>query len=325
MLHCNSMKEREVSLENLRKTLFDGNLKNIRVADVVTVTAKDPGTISADEIQKVVNYVHVTEPNVAFMNQFIKNIHINQLSLTLKHFEALTSIAQLDNDWMGLVLEDDMLFTEKVCQLLDDVAAEFMTNSAGFPMIYLSLPSEPDKSSVISKVDRSKYPLIPLVEAYFITPQTAKRILQDAYPIRFTHNLQINYILLKNNIDVFQSTNNIFVNGSRYGMFISSQNANNTLVFNKEYMTLMDINNKNEISETERTVAEGIISQSTIAKHPDFQYQAARFYCKTGDLQKAAKCFEDAYHTLSNSNTILNHESNMLKDFIRLHRDLQTS
>jgi tetratricopeptide (TPR) repeat protein len=317
ILHCAFLKEREQSVNNVKSRL--ATLTSVPIKDIKVITEKDPNDIAMDEIHSIVNYTPVPEPNAGFLNQFIKNIHIHQLSQTLKHKAALSHISQLPEGTLGLVIEDDALFNENVCDDLSKVLAEYKNE----PIVYLGMPAEQDAKTKILRVDRSKYALIPLTESYLITPVVAKVLLDGFFPIRFTCNFQMNYLLLKHNVEVYQSATSLFVNGSRYGMFVSTQNPNNALVFNRDYMTLLELLNKNEYTKEEADKIAELIKQTPIAKHPDFQYLVARYYTKQGEYQQAIAAYEAAYNTLIANNAIVNHESTMLKDYIRLHKLLQ--
>lgn len=321
ILHSKELKERDASVNNIRDRLSKYKYDNLVIKDIHVVYDHDPNEIPIQEIQKIVNYTQIQDQKLAFMNQFIHNIHIQQLSCTLKHQEALKRVVANNKCDYGLILEDDVLFSDQVCKQIDDVFKEM---SPSHPIVFLGLPnSEEPSRDLIIPVDKARFPLIPLTEAYIVQRDCASKMLTEFLPITFSTNLQINYVLGKCDIQCFQSKNNVFVNGSKYGLFVSSCNANNVLLFNKDYMTINELLNKDVLTPSDCTYIENTIKNTPIAQHPDFVYLIAKYKVKKQEYKEAEKLFEQAYNVLLMNKAIVNHESAVLKDFIRLYKHLQ--
>jgi GR25 family glycosyltransferase involved in LPS biosynthesis len=321
ILHSKDLAERDMSVNNIIQKLVNYKYKNANIAGSVVITDNDPNNISVEYIQNIVNYSQLQESNLAHLNQYIRNIHINQLSCTLKHLSALQKISEQQEEEFALVLEDDVLFTETVCEDLDKL---FSNLSQDNHLVFLGLPGDdgPSRDNIVP-IDKSAPLMVPLTESYIVTKETAKKMVANFFPIKFVTNLQLNFVLTKSCVDCFRSKMNLFVNGSKYGLFISSQTTNNMLVFNREYMVLNEMLNKDEFTIDEQKQIQNIIDNATVANHPDFMYLIAKYKTKLKDYKGSQVVYEKAYNTLLGNKGIVNHESSLLKDFIRLHKHLQ--
>lgn len=319
IIHAKALKEREVSISNIVTKLKSHTYKNAIIGDVYIMASNDPDVIPIDFIQKSIDYTIINDSELAVFNQFIKNIHVNQLSNTLKHADALNKIAQNQNDDLHLVIEDDTLFGEDVCETLDTI----LGNLTDQPITFLGLPSNEKADNPIAIIP-SNFTVVPVVDSYLIKYDTAKLLCDNFFPIKFTAVFQINYILKKLGIKIYQSNKNVFVNGSKYGMFVSSLNPNNALVFNKDYVTVLEILNKETNTHEDALKVNKLARESPIAMSPDFMYLIARYSIKEKKYKDAEKLLSEAYNLILSNNGIVNHESSILKDFIRIFKHLQT-
>jgi hypothetical protein len=62
---------------------------------------------------------------------------------------------------------------------------------------------------------------------------------------------------------------------------------------------------------------------SSIKMSPDFMYIVGKYWNGRKEYTKARELFQDAYNTCLLNGAIVNHESMLLKDFIKLHKHLQ--
>lgn len=297
-----------------------GKLQQQSFADTITIVqSNDPADIHVNLIQQIIDYSVINDAHLSQFNQFTKNIHINQLSHTLKHFDALQRIAKDGkDDKVYLVIEDDALFQEST--IADLKAALLLMQEKKAPIVFLGLPSiTPQAELSIHEAPSSS--LLPLVDSYFVTKATAQRMIEGFLPIRFTGTVHLNYVMKKTSVQPWQASKPIVVNGSRYGLFPSSLNPNNTLAFNPDYMTVMEILRKGDPQD--ETKIEQLRETSIIAKSPDFLYLIAKFYTMHKKYKEAEKIYTDAYNISLANGCIVNHESLMLKDFIRLFKHLQ--
>lgn len=323
-IHAKPLGDRENIMNNFRGVVAKHVFKGFEIGSIHTIVDHDPADIQIEIIQKWVDYSPIKEEHSTYLNQFTKNIHINQLSNSLKHMRALELIANHENDDdLHLVLEDDILYDDNMCNSLERVVHN-MTADHG--MVFLGLPSQietPKEATSFHKV-RDVFKVLPLLDSYLIRKATAKVMRDNYIPIKFVTNIQMQYILNKHDIPAYQVVPNVFIDGSKYGVFTSTQTGNNMLVFNRDYATLQAMVAKGKLSQEENAEVEKLITQSPIRSHPDFLHLKAKYLTMIGKYPDAEQAYGEAYNGLVLKGSIVNHDCNLLKDFIRLFAHLQT-
>ena len=328
ILHSPRLTKRARQVQEIRQRLNSYSFKNINIVDVVVVIHNEPEDITANDIQTLVNYAPPEEEHLKQFSMFAKNLHINQLSQNMKHLFALKSIANNSSDIWGMILEDDILFQENdICPALDMIFQEI--DKAKGPVL-LGMPSTQQTSSddVIVPVNREVHPLLPVVENYIVHKSNARILLDNFTPIKYFCNAQFNYIYAKTQMQLYQTIFTLFINGSRYGMFVSSANACNPLVFNADYMGFFELIKKIEskeitAQEAARDVVQYIGKAGQMSQHPDFLYLIGKYKVLQGKYKEAAKLLTKSLEEIEKDHGIVNHESWVLKDLIRLHKYTQ--
>lgn len=313
--HSKTLATRGESVSNISTKLQSYDYQNMSLGKINVIQTNDPNDIQLNIIQQIIDYTKIDDVALAPFNQFIKNIHINQLSHTLKHLDAYQQMAR-STATLNLVLEDDVLFSEDVCSKLDETVGLMDLTTA--QITFLGLPQKPDATLALEKCDPNS--LIPLTDAYFIPKGTATILSLNYLPIKFVNMVQLNYLIKKLNIQAYQTTKSLFINGSRYGSFVSSLNPNNSLVFNSDYMSVIDLMKQSTIDE-EKVMT--IYNSSVIKNSPDFMHLIAKVKASCGKYKEAEKLYTDAYNIALTNGAIVNHESALLKDFIRVWKHLQ--
>lgn len=323
-IHSKSLKERQSVIDNFTSLIKKYRFKNIQIASVETITAYDPEDIDVNTIRQFVDYAKVTETHVEFYNQLLKNLHINQLSNTLKHFKALELIAKKSNDKeLNLVLEDDILYEDKACMSFERMVQAMPEK---FDLIMLGMPTTTDV------VDKTKYTfldthkifkVLPVCDSYLVSHSTAKALVMNYVPIKFSNATQLSYVSDKLGIETLQSIPNIFIDGSKYGLFLSKLTSNNPLIFNNEFVTLRTLVSKETFTEEDIDTFKKLVNKSAIKDNPDFVHMECHYHLKQKNYKKALERFTDAYNTYMNNGCILSNDSIFLRDFIRTHKYIQ--
>lgn len=324
-IHSKELKERESVISNFTSLIKKYRFRNIQISSIETITTYDPIDIDVTTIRQFVDYAKITENHVEFYNQLLRNLHINQLSNTLKHFKALELIAKKSNDKeLNLVLEDDILYEDKVCMSL-----ERMVNAMPekFDIIMLGMPTTTDvvdKSKFTFQDTHKIFKVLPVCDSYLVSHSTAKALVMNYVPIKFSNTTQLSYVCDKLGIDTIQSIPNVFIDGSKYGLFLSKLSSNNPLMFNNDFVTLRAITTKEIITKEDTDTFNKLINKSAIKDNPDFIHIECLYYLKQKNYKKALERFTDAYNTYMNNGCILSNDSIFLRDFIRTHKHIQT-
>ena len=325
-IHCSALTERNARIDSFRSFIAKNTFKTFKVESIRVISEHDPNAIPVDVIQKAVDYTQIPgESKASYLNGFLKNIHIYQLSNSLKHMRALEYASQCESlEDLHLILEDDVLFDEKnFAQQLETLVSKINDET---DIVFLGLPSPmeiPENTSITLTRTEDNFKVLPLVDSYILRKPVAEKLKNSFIPVKFITNVQMQYAMIVNSIKSYQCVPNIFVDGTKFGTYISSLSTNNILVFNKEYMMLNELVNKDLLSSEEQALAQKIIDSSPIKKHPDFMYMTARFFTKIGKYKDAELLYAEAYNMLIMRSAIVNHESGILKDFIRLFNHLQ--
>lgn len=324
-IHNTMMREREVTMNQFRAGLSKYEFsKSFTLGKVATVESFDPSNIDMKIIQSTVNYTPLEDDSpFKKYNAFRKNLHVFQLSNALKHIKVLEVISQQEgNDDINIVLEDDVSFDpSNVYNLIEKAITAYTKES----IMFLGFPNDGQKRVGDMNVLPTKqfFEIIPYNDSYMIDKEAAQKLYNNMMPIRFITNINLNLAIEKSGISSYQVVPNIFVDGSKIGIFTSSLVPNNVLMFNADYMKLRDIATKGSLESQDKEIAEKILSGSPCAQHPDFQYMKAIYQEKTGDYNGAIETYKYAYDIYNKNLCIINHESNFLKDYIKVHKHVQ--
>ena len=335
-VHAQWLKDRERVISEFQKLITKYSFKDIRTTKVRVITECDPNEINSEIISKTVNYDQIKdkegeeslpiEKKLSFYNGLMRNLHVFQLSNSLKHYKALEEISKTsgEND-INIILEDDILYEDKVCMLLEKLISDL---NSDYGIIFLGLPSNIDASKrqgVKYQNTNEVFRILPYCDSYIISTATARKLYDNYLPIKYVNNVQLSYVLEKTDTSGRLTLPNIFMDGSKYGLFLSVLNPNNALLFNNEYMKAKILNDKgiNDLSTNDKNDLEKIFKDSMIAGNPDLMHLHALYKIKNEKFKDADDIFENALKVYQAYNCILNHESQFLRDYIKNYKNLQ--
>jgi hypothetical protein len=323
-IHSKSLKERQSVIDNFTGLMKKYRFRNIQIASIETISEYEPEDIDVNIIRQYVDYAKISESHVEFYNQLLRNLHINQLSNTLKHFKALDLIAKNSNNGeLNLIVEDDILYEEKVCFSFERMV-QVMPEK--YDIIMLGMPTTVDvvdKSKFTFQDTHKIFKILPVCDSYLVSHSTAKALVMNYIPIKFNNTTQLSYVSDKLGIETMQAIPNIFIDGSKYGLFLSKLSTNNPLIFNNDFVNLRAIASKDTLTKEDKDNFKQIISKSAIKENPDFIHMECLYYIKQKDYKKALQRFTDAYNVYTNNGCILSNDSVFLRDFIRTHKYVQ--
>jgi hypothetical protein len=323
-IHSRALNERQSVIDNFTTTFKKYRFKNITVSSVTIVDSYDPEDITMDTIRKYVDYSKIQESHVEFYNQLLRNLHVNQLSNTLKHLNALELIAKNSNDnELNLILEDDILYEDKVCMSFEKMLQALPEK---YDVAFLGMPTTNDvmdKSKFTFQDTHKIFRVLPVCDSYLVSQSAAKALAMNYTPVKFANNLQFSYIADKLGIETIQSIPNIFIDGSKYGFFLSKISSNNPLIFNNDFINLRSIVTKDTLTKEDHKNVQTLLSRTGIKDNPDFIHLECLYHIKKQDYKTAIKRFGDAYETYNANGCILANDSVFLKDYIRTHKHTQ--
>jgi GR25 family glycosyltransferase involved in LPS biosynthesis len=331
------LKDRQRVITEFQKQIQKYFFKNIKTTTIKVITEYDPNDITGELIQKSVNYTHFKEEDdlkddnkstsFTFYNQFIKNMHLFQLSCVLKHTKAIEHIVNNSgDDDINLILEDDIVYQESMCMMLEKVMESLPSD---YDIAFLGLPTNKaikDRNEIGYQNTSEIFKVLPYNDSYIISKTAAKKLYDSFLPIKFTYNIQLSYLIDKLALKTVLCLPSIFIDGSKLGMFLSTLTPNNALLFNNDYMQTKNIldNKKDlELTEEETNKLDKTFAESPIKNHPDFLHLRANYLTKQKKYKEAEGVFEEGLKIYSTNSCVVNHESLYLKDYIRLYKNMQ--
>lgn len=323
-IHAKWLKDRQKVIDNFTKIIRKYIFRTVKIGTINVIEEMDPEAIDHEFIKQNVNYTPFTEPNLVNYNGFLRNMHINQLSNVMKHYKAYESIKSASDDEIHIILEDDIIFEEKMCFLLEKLVRNIPVKH---DLIFLGLPTNKeikDRNNIAFQNTSELMKIIPYCDSYVISKEAATKLHENFLPIKFIMNFQLSYLMDKLDLSGQLVYPNIFMDGSKVGAFVSHLNPNNVLMFNNDYNNVRNILSKTEITPEEDALLNKIFNASPLSGHPDFSYLKAKYLVHVGNYIEAKKCYEKTYNMYKDKKTIINHESFFLKDYIRLFKHLQT-
>ena len=135
IIHVDHFQYRKATCERLRNLLekcekFDINFQYIN--------EHDPQSITQEDIRQYINYDSIQKQELSVYNSFIRNLHINQLSNSLKHRKAIECICKDDKADFNIILEDDVVYNDNIVENLGNVLNNLPED---FDIVFLGLPS----------------------------------------------------------------------------------------------------------------------------------------------------------------------------------------
>jgi GR25 family glycosyltransferase involved in LPS biosynthesis len=325
ILHAEFLAVRKPMIETLVKKINE--TRSSTQVNVKYVTEHDPQNIQLDKIRQLIDLSKPSggQTNADIFDALVKNIHIKQLSNVLKHYEALKLASETTDDSISLVLEDDVVFGEDVAEKLYQVIDDIEKKRDEWDAVFLGLPQPMDakteaKMRPVSEVFR----IMPCVESYLVHNKGAKKLLEAFLPIRYMANVHYSYIINKvKDVKVLMTVSNVFVDGTKLGVYLSTLDSNNKLFLNGDYNKLQQIVNKDKLNTQDISDAREILDKMRFKNHPDNITLNAILEMKTQNYVKAKEMFENAYEMYNNNECILNNESEFLLHYTRIFKYTQ--
>lgn len=260
----------------------------------------------------------------------LQNLHVRQASNLLKHHAALKAVAAAEDgdDAHRLVLEDDVVFNADVAERLGQ-ALHLAAGRADSGFVMLGLPVLVDASKEQGAAGAgdtrledatATFRVLPCCDSYLVRPSAARKLLESFLPCRFPGNVQLSYALACAGIKPHTVIPNVFVDGTKVGVYISSLNANNRLFLNDDYNALLDILKRDACSEDDLQKAVDIFEATRFRGHPDMAYLIALLEAKAGRYQRAIDIMGQLFNVYRQNGALLGAESEFLRTYISLHR-----
>lgn len=306
-IHAKWLKDREINIQKFKKIILDYKFKNVSKINIKIIEDYDPDHIMNQDISKLVEYVRLEGPFEKY-NQFLKNLHLFQVSNSLKHYKALQLIKEnSQDDDINLILEDDILFENNIALSLDRL---IKNKHIKYDILFTGLPTNLNAKDHQFQNTKEIFPNgLPYNDSYIVTKEIATKLADNYLPIKFINNIHLTYLLEKINTESYLSIPNLFINGSMFGSHLSVLTPNNTLLFNNEYMQAKTNIDTYDFSK-----------ETPLNNHPEYMYLKALRCVKDKKYDEAIELYKKALEIYRLNNCIINNECQFLKDYTRVFK-----
>jgi len=292
--------------------------------DYEYVEGYEPGSITPVDIQTLVNLSKAN--NGEFYDNLVRNMHINQISNAMKHGMAIKKAAASGSAYdYYLVIEDDVLYGDDVIQKLNATVAA-MEADKDVDLLFLGFPSLApieDKDKIVLKATSEFYKMFPCCDSYLIRAADAQKIADVYFPIKFITNFQLAYVADTNKFKTSMAVPNVFLDGSKYGAYLSAIDPNNKLLFNPEFIQLANLlQSQKPGAEDEKAIA-AAFENIKFKNHPDVMHMQAIYAISKGEYAKAEKLLESIFEISTQNGCIVNNETEFLRTYMRLYKFIQ--
>lgn len=272
-------------------------------------------------------------PDPAFSGA-LRKLSSRQVSNALKHRAALQHLErelgeqQPGRRSFGIVLEDDALFTEGVAASLKRVVT---LAPADADIVMLGLPSatEPPEGSTVFEDALAQFPVLPACESYLVTPKAARALAAAFLPVRFPTHVHMSYLCRRLGLKVYHSVPNVFVDGSKLGVYASAVETNNQLVWNQGFCRMSSMlaaaqAASGNASAEEKKAFEVLLDEQPFKDHPDVLAMRAKWAATCGGTPEEAEAlFESALSAYDENACPVDGTSQFLRAYLDLYRQLQ--
>lgn len=299
----------------------DANVKKLQdlLPPAEVISLYDPGEITGDMVKTLVD-VNATDDSMPDMFKgLLRPMHVNQLSNTLKHLAALRAVSALPEGKKGLIVEDDVLFNNDVPSVLDKVISQMPSDA---DIVFLGLPTtktgSPDK--MIFEEVQSIFKLLPCCDSYLVTPRAASILAGCFLPIRFPSQVQLSYLMDKLKLKAYVCSPNLFIDGTKLGVFISSIEHNNMLIWNPQYNQIRSlvVKSSSTVTPEDLVKARELLASAHFKDHPDMRYLSALAYQHARQYVKAKEEFDAAFNTYTSERAVLGPDCQFMKDYVQI-------
>jgi hypothetical protein len=329
VIHAKHLTIRSNRFQNILRVIDDVAKRNDFSVKTQFIIQHEPSDISNNLaiFNTKTSYDPINVPD--FDNQRY-NLTIPILSNIEKHKEAwkqLQNIKTNDESDLYLIIEDDALLFPEFIQNLNDL---FILNHDEWDMLSLGLLTTDRK--LLSADDgpflnfRNVGKILPSKEAYCLKKWAAKALLKQFDSYKYTMKIHLSYLLYNNTaIKVFYMKKQLFIDGSKLGIFPSSIHPTNPLIFNKEFVQMHTFiklspaeitTNLNKI-RTIYTAIENIRS-------PDAMHLYGLLLYKIGNITEAEKIFTNGIDELKKQQGYINNQSEIVNILIQIYKEKQS-
>ena len=312
VIHTESLHARQQNMQQAVKTIEAvGQEAGWRV-DVQYVLTPNPSDLNVKDLEARIKYEPTGD---AELDGHMHTLNVQELSNLEKHRSVWRTCAEKAGHSLNMVIEDDVTFvpeTGAASKGLADLFALWAKTppSDTYHLIPLCLANQKRKAALW----HSK-------EAYVVTPIGARNLFAATQQIRFNARGHLSLWAATNTANVHYPKERITVDGSKLGIFPSSIHTHNHLVFNRDYMEMLELANGKEALDVGTLNKYWTVAASM--RSPDLCHLLGVMYHRAGKHEKAQQLFLTALQEMSARGGLLTTGSEIMTNAINIHKFLQ--
>ena len=276
------------------------------------------------DVEKIKSFVDLNKSDKSeFFDALVRNMHIRSVSNAMKHYTALQKAMSVEADYI-MVFEDDVLFGDQMDVKVKQVLEK---KDHTWDICFVGLPSvSPIKDHEVITYDAVKnaFRVLPSCEAYIIRKSSLAKIFEGFLPILFPTNIHYSFLSEIMPLEISYIVPNLFVDGSKMGIYLSSIESNNRLYMNPEYNQISQLVRREQpLNESERADVAQLFERIRFKNHPDIQVLQGLYYEKIGEFEKARDLYKEAHSVHQQNGCIINNESEILARLVNIQKYFQ--
>jgi GR25 family glycosyltransferase involved in LPS biosynthesis len=268
--------------------------------------------IDNDKLKKSTNLIKTNiddfDRNICYINKYmVSNIE--------KHRYIYKKM--IDNNInYALILEDDSIISNDYINNIKDFKNNINKFINNWDIILTGFTSNNDTNSNMSVFNLDST-ILPSKASYVINKNIAEQLYKYSLTYSYSMRIIMSKFIYDNKLKIGIINKYLFLEGSKIGIFSSSFNRNNVLIFNPDFIKIAKLVNDNKID------INTINNYYNNIKHfnsPDISHIMGIIYYKNNNYSKAKDFFEEAYNFLKNDNGYLGYDSEILNNCINIYQ-----
>ena len=254
-----------------------------------------------------------------------------------RHRTALQAISKASPTDFHFVLEDDVYIIPPFEAHWKAFFKYIKTLSApSYPLVLFGIVKPPDASSgspasgftfqpYTTLPLTEQQPLLPSKEMYLIHPSLAMTLYDAMEQIQYDTRHTFSRWLFEHTMfhdQVYIPTHRLAFDGSKLGIFPSTIHPNNLLLFNQEFMEMLQLLSQSPDKKTKPNI-QRIYKSIDRLQSPDAQHLYAVLMYQIGDYEEANDYFKKAIESMIAQKGYLSRQSELLHNAIEFYKHYQ--
>lgn len=327
-----------------RAARLHGTFQNMRMAAQYLGFDVRPYFVLSPTPQDILNSQDDYQPKIAYdptgileLDSTIKVVSVEILSNLQKHINTWKMISETapatapDKDYY-MVLEDDVFILPDSFPAYIEFLKLIKTNSDDWDIIMMGIAHNHNTAPLPMSLHdtREQFKLLPSKEAYMITRETATQMYADfsdtdTTKIKFPMRGQLSwYIQTHPDLRVRNPSKQVTLDGSKLGICPTSMHENNILVYNAEYMQMLEYMNKNNDAikadiNNIHTIFQAVKSLGS----SDVLHLYGVLLYRAGMFDESYEVMNKALAQLKISEGLLNSRTELVNNFVDMCKSMQ--